>query len=80
MSPPSDEKRPAPSPAEVLRIEAEAEARNAALVAEARENLGDRCPECGSLGSLELIDGKLTCIDCDLDVMSRSQLGGLGKK
>jgi len=67
-------------PAELLRLEAEGERRTAALVAEAKTQAGDRCPECGSLGSLELVDGVTRCLDCDLEIMERSRLGGLGKK
>jgi hypothetical protein len=79
MSSQPDDKRPALSPAETLKAEAEAERRQAELVAEALKNAGDRCPECGSLGSLEQIDGKLKCIDCDFDLMARHQLSGMGR-
>ena len=68
------------APAELLRAEAEGAARSKALVAEAKLQPSDRCPECGALGSLEERDGKLKCIDCDFDVMAQSRLGGLGKK
>ncbi|MDW8251185.1 MAG: hypothetical protein RMJ98_17970, partial [Myxococcales bacterium] len=74
------ENRPVLPPAEVLRLEAEAERRTAALVAEAKLQAGDRCPECGALGSLEEHRGRLRCMDCDLEVLEHSRLGGLGKK
>lgn len=80
MSSPSD-KGPAESPAEVFRREAEAEAAEARLVAESAAQLGDRCPECGALGSLELFDdGELRCVDCDATVAAVRPLGGLGRK
>jgi uncharacterized Zn finger protein (UPF0148 family) len=68
-----------PSRAEILRLEAEAEQRQADLVAEGEPNLGERCPECGALGSLENVDGVVRCIDCDLVVLQHSQLPGMGK-
>jgi multiple sugar transport system ATP-binding protein len=74
------ENKPQLPPAEMLRLEAEGERRTAALVAEARLQAGDRCPECGALGSLEEFNGKLRCVDCDLEVLEHSRLGGLGKK
>ena len=48
----NEKKAPVRSAAETFRTEAEAEARQRALVAEARLQQSDRCPECGSLGSL----------------------------
>lgn len=75
----ADHQNPPLSRAEVLRLEAEAEKRQADLVAEGAANLGDRCPECGALGSLEAVDGVVRCIDCDLVVMQHSQLPGMGK-
>ncbi len=64
----------------VLRTEAEAEKARAAFVAESKRNLGERCPECGALGSLEERDGTVKCIDCDVTVLAASSLGGLGRK
>jgi len=64
----------------LLRTEAEAEKARAAFVAESKRNLGDRCPECGALGSLEEVDGIVRCIDCDLTSLATSSLGGLGRK
>ena len=75
-----NEKKGPVAPAQMFRAEAEAEARQAALVAEAKLQPSERCPECGSLGSLEMVDGELRCIDCNFDTMTQSRLGGLGKK
>ena len=75
-----ENKRATLTPAELLRAEAEGLARSKALVAEAKLQPSDRCPECGALGSLELRDGKVRCVDCDFDVMANSRLGGIGKK
>jgi hypothetical protein len=75
-----DDGKPVIPPKELLRLEAEGAQRTAALVAEARLQAGDRCPECGALGSLEMHEGKWRCIDCDLEVLEQSRLGGLGKK
>ena len=68
------------TPQQILMDEAAAERRNLELVREALQTAGDRCPECGRLGSIEEIDGVLTCIDCDLKLLQVSQLGGLGRK
>ena len=76
----NEKKAPVRSAAETFRTEAEAEARQRALVAEARLQQSDRCPECGSLGSLEVVDGVVKCLDCDADLMAQARLGGLGKK
>ncbi len=65
---------------EVLLREAEAERERAAFVAESKKNLGQRCPECGALGSLEEVDGVTRCIDCDMEILAASALGGLGRK
>ncbi len=72
--------RPALSPAELLKLEAEGEARNRKLVADSLANLGDRCPECGRLGSLEEADGVTRCVDCDLEVLNHAKLPGFGKR
>jgi hypothetical protein len=77
MSSPRDDELPA---ADVLRREAEAERERSALVAESAHRLVDRCPECGALGSLEMVGGELRCIDCDETVARTAPLGGLGRK
>jgi hypothetical protein len=68
------------TPRDVLAREAEAEIANAELLAESEHRLADRCPECGSIGSLEEIDGVVRCIDCDEVVAAQRRLGGLGRK
>jgi hypothetical protein len=66
---------------DVFRIEAEAEAAARKLAAEGERGLNNKCPECGSLGSLEEFeDGEMRCIDCDVVVGAASRLGGLGRK
>lgn len=65
---------------DVLRQEAEAERERAAFVAASKDRLGERCPECGNLGSMEMFDGVLRCVDCDEVVARKASLGGLGRK
>jgi hypothetical protein len=66
---------------EVFRIEAEAEAASRRLAEEGAQGLTNRCPECGALGSLEVVeDGALRCIDCDVVVGAARKLGGYGRK
>jgi hypothetical protein len=77
MASPREDELP---PAEVLRREAEAERELQALVAESAHRLVDRCPECGALGSLEMVGGQMRCIDCDEIVARTAPLGGLGRK
>ena len=74
----ADEKHPG---GDVFRIEAEAEAAARKLAKEGERGLTNKCPECGSLGSLEEFeDGQMRCIDCDVVVGAASRLGGLGRK
>ena len=75
----AEEKKPVPS-AEALQTEAEAERALGALVAESKARLGNRCPECGALGSLEEMDGELRCIDCDLQVGAVTKIPGFGRR
>ena len=77
MSTPTPDPRTTP---DALRAEAEAELKQAAFVAESKKNLGQRCPECGALGSLEEVDGVSRCIDCDMEILAASALSGLGRK
>jgi hypothetical protein len=77
MAPPNPNHKTSP---EQLRVEAEAERAHAAFVAESKDRLGDRCPECGALGSLELVGGAMRCVDCDEVVAKDRPLGGLGRK
>lgn len=65
---------------DVLRQEAEAERERAVFVAASKDRLGERCLECGSLGSMEMIDGVLRCIDCDETVAATTSLGGFGRR
>ena len=68
------------SPAEVFRIEAEGERQREAMIAESKDRLGNRCPDCGALGSLEEFEGTLRCIDCDEVVGAVSKLPGFGRR
>lgn len=76
-----DAPKPPAWAAATFQREAEAEAEARKLVEESRQNLQNRCPECGALGSLEPFgdEGTLRCIDCDLTVAAVSPLGGLGR-
>jgi ribosomal protein L37AE/L43A len=67
------------TPQQVFQDEAAAAKRNAELVREALATAGDRCPDCGRLGSIEEVNGILTCMDCDLQILQAAQLGGLGR-
>lgn len=75
-----DRKRDVRSPAEIFRVEAEAEAEQNRLCQESKHQLANRCPECGSLGSMELVDGLMRCIDCDEVVAAARQLSGFGRR
>ncbi|XYH92421.1 hypothetical protein ACMHYB_31650 [Sorangium sp. So ce1128] len=75
-----DRKRDARTPAEIFRTEAEAEAETNRLCEESKHQLANRCPECGSLGSMELVDGVLRCVDCDEVVAAGRQLAGFGRR
>ncbi|MBK8258378.1 MAG: hypothetical protein IPK82_37650 [Polyangiaceae bacterium] len=63
-----------------LRREADAEREHAAFVAESKDRLSPKCPECGALGSLEEVDGEVRCIDCDLVVGAKTKLPGFGRR
>jgi hypothetical protein len=63
-----------------LRREAEAEREKAAFVAESQKGLSPKCPDCGSLGSLEEVNGEIRCIDCDLVVAANTKLPGFGRR
>ena len=67
------------TPQQVFRDESEAAAKNLELVKEALATAGDRCPDCGRLGSIEEVEGVLKCIDCNLEILQAAQLGGLGR-
>lgn len=77
----ADSEHKAPmSPAEVFRIEAEAERQRGTMIAESNDRLANRCPDCGALGSLEDHGGELRCIDCDLVVGAVTRLAGFGRR
>lgn len=65
---------------EALALEEQAERERSRLLEDSRANLGDRCPECGALGSLEERDGSVRCVDCDEVVLSKERLGGFGRR
>jgi hypothetical protein len=67
------------TPKEILAREAEGEKRRAELVAESKSRLAPRCPECGSIGTLELIEGVMRCIDCDEVLATAKPLAGMGR-
>ncbi len=70
-----------PKGGDVFRIELEAEKAQKRLADEGQQGLENRCPECGSLGSLEeQDDGETRCVDCDVVVARTRSLGGLGRK
>jgi hypothetical protein len=64
----------------LLELEAEGERAQAALVAEGTDRLGERCPQCGALGSLEAFGDETRCIDCDEVVAATTRLGGFGRR
>lgn len=68
------------TPAEIFRAEADAEAERTRLCEESKHQLVNRCPECGSLGSMELVDGTMRCIDCDEVVAVKRKLAGFGRR
>lgn len=68
------------TPREIRQLAAEAEAAEQRLVEESQHRLSPRCPECGSIGSIELIDGVERCIDCDEVVAQTRKLEGFGRR
>jgi ribosomal protein L37AE/L43A len=68
------------TPADVLRREAEAARELEESLAESRDRVAKRCPECGSIGSLEEVDGVLRCVDCDETVAATAKLSGFGRR
>jgi hypothetical protein len=68
------------TPKHVLELEAKAEAERARFAEASLEQVDGRCPECGALGSLEEVEGVLTCIDCDETVLAERRMGGFGRK
>lgn len=65
---------------EQLKRESEAAQELAAFLAESKDRIGQKCPECGSIGSLEEVDGQLRCIDCDEVVAAKTKLAGFGRR
>jgi hypothetical protein len=76
----SDKREDPRTPADIFRVEAEAEAERARLCEESKHQLVNRCPECGSLGSMELDDGVMRCIDCDEIIAIKTKLAGFGRR
>ena len=68
------------TPAEILRRKAEAASELSRELAASRDRLSPRCPDCGSIGSLEEIDGVVRCIDCDEVVAATAKLEGFGRR
>jgi hypothetical protein len=68
------------TPPDLLERAAAGEAAEAAIVSESKHRLLPRCPECGAMGSLELIDGVERCIDCDEVVAATRKLEGFGRR
>jgi ribosomal protein L37AE/L43A len=67
------------TPKEILALEAEADARLAASLAESQHRLAPACPECKAIGSLEEHDGVMRCIYCDEIVAQTTRLPGMGR-
>jgi ribosomal protein L37AE/L43A len=65
---------------EEIRRELAAEKDLAQSLAESKSRLAPKCPECGSIGTLELIDGVTRCIDCDEVVAATTKLAGFGRR
>jgi len=67
------------TPKELLAVEAEANARLAASIAESKHRLAPACPECKAIGSLEEVDGVTRCVYCDEVVAQNARLSGMGR-
>jgi hypothetical protein len=67
------------TPKEIFDLEAEADERLAASLAESQHRLAPACPECKAIGSLEELDGVMRCIYCDEVVAQQSRLPGMGR-
>jgi phage FluMu protein Com len=65
---------------EEIRRELDAEKALAQNLAESRGRLSPKCPECGSIGTLEEIDGVTRCTDCDEVVAATTRLAGFGRR
>jgi ribosomal protein L37AE/L43A len=65
---------------EEIRRELEAEAELKQNLASSAARLAPRCPECGSIGTLEEIEGVMRCIDCDITVANVTKLAGFGRR
>ena len=68
------------TPVEILQREAEAARELESALAESRSRLAPRCSECGSIGTLEEIDGVTRCIECDEVVAATAKLTGFGRR
>ncbi len=67
------------TPKEIFALEAEADERLAASLAESQHRLAPACPECKAIGSLEEHDGVMRCIYCDEVVAQTARLPGMGR-
>lgn len=65
---------------EEIRRELAAEKELAQSLAEGKSRLAPRCPECGSIGTLEEVGGVTRCIDCDEVVAATTRLAGFGRR
>lgn len=65
---------------EEIRRELEAEAELQKNLSSSAGRLAPKCPTCGSIGTLEEIDGVLRCIDCDETVAATTKLAGFGRR
>jgi ribosomal protein L37AE/L43A len=65
---------------EEISRELEAERELARNLAESKGRLAPRCPECGSIGTLEEFDGVLRCTECDETVAAVTKLPGFGRR
>lgn len=68
------------TPVEVLQREAEAARELESALAESRNRLAPRCPDCGAIGTLEEVDGVTRCIECDEVVAATAKLSGFGRR
>ncbi|MFO0755600.1 MAG: hypothetical protein U0359_03880 [Byssovorax sp.] len=65
---------------EEIKRELQAEAELAQNLSSSAGRLAPKCPECGSIGTLEEIDGVLRCVDCDEVVAQKEKLAGFGRR
>jgi ribosomal protein L37AE/L43A len=76
----TDKRDVARAPADIFRVEAAADAERERMCEESKHQLVNRCPECGSLGSMEMVDGVMRCVDCDEVVAAARKISGFGRR